>query len=254
MATVGEGQRGHAVALGCTPRHVKMGHQGGSPCHAAVQIQAAYRGHTKRRPPLASRHWAVLGAPGSGTGAVVQYISQRYGVVCVSPPALVLAAQAKQATQRGEMDDSTMARLVGARLQEGDCRAQGWVLEGYPSRVGQVEALLHEGVALPSMHIVLQATPEELAAHARWRRVGPHGELYHLRHGPLPPPGVPLRRLAVDSEHAIARKRLSPASSPDPRSSPRLSFTSSPHTNPSPIPSPSPSPGRNSCHIPCPLP
>jgi adenylate kinase len=91
-----------------------------------------------------------LGAPGSGKGTQAERLSARLGVPAISTGEMLrdaVAAQSELGRRVAEImgsgdlvDDATMAQVVSERLAKDDAR-QGFILDGYPRTMAQVEAL-----------------------------------------------------------------------------------------------------------------
>lgn len=92
----------------------------------------------------------LLGPPGSGKGTQAALLERVLGV-----PAISTGEMVRTAVERGSalgrrveaivgsgslVDDETMAEIVRERLREGDA-SQGFILDGYPRTLPQVDAL-----------------------------------------------------------------------------------------------------------------
>lgn len=116
----------------------------------------------------------IVGPPGAGKGTQAGRIAEAFGVPAVSTGDIFrtnvaegtpLGVQAKAIMDAGDyVPDSLTNELVKSRLQEPDA-AQGFLLDGYPRTVGQVEyldALLAEqGTAIDAV-VQLVADQDEL--------------------------------------------------------------------------------------------
>lgn len=84
----------------------------------------------------------LVGPPGSGRTTQAQVLSRAFGLVCVSPEALVREEQAenpgvKRRLQEaldstGEIPDDIIMRLIDERLKQSDCQVNGWILDSFP--------------------------------------------------------------------------------------------------------------------------
>lgn len=99
------------------------------------------------------RRLVLLGPPGSGKGTQAALLAERLGLPAISTGEMVRDAMAS-GTDLGRrvgsivdsgslVDDETMAEIVRLRLAEEDAR-QGFILDGYPRTLPQVDAL--EGI------------------------------------------------------------------------------------------------------------
>jgi len=92
----------------------------------------------------------LLGAPGSGKGTQAAILSEEMGVPSISTGEM-LRDSVSEETDLGKeveaimaagrlVDDQTMEAVVRQRLSQDDC-ARGFILDGYPRTLGQVESL-----------------------------------------------------------------------------------------------------------------
>ncbi len=116
----------------------------------------------------------ITGPPGAGKGTQATAVAKRYHIPAVSSGEIFrdnikrhtpLGDRVVEIIGRGDfVPDVVTTSLVFQRLMEPDC-AFGWLLDGYPRTLGQVEAL-DIAMAERSSHldavIVLEAEPEAL--------------------------------------------------------------------------------------------
>lgn len=98
----------------------------------------------------ARQRLVLLGPPGSGKGTQAELLEGELGVPAISTGEMVRAAMAdgSELGRRVEsivnsgslVDDETMGELVQRRLAEDDAR-EGFVLDGYPRTLPQVDTL-----------------------------------------------------------------------------------------------------------------
>jgi adenylate kinase len=91
-----------------------------------------------RRPPRI----IIAGPPGSGKYTQSKILSEAYGIVHVSVNELLkkeistnreLGKSISAALDAGEpVPDHIVNRIIENRLNETDCRVNGWILEGFP--------------------------------------------------------------------------------------------------------------------------
>eukprot|EP00587_Corethron_hystrix_P013472 CAMPEP_0113298708 /NCGR_PEP_ID=MMETSP0010_2-20120614/1040_1 /TAXON_ID=216773 ORGANISM="Corethron hystrix, Strain 308" /NCGR_SAMPLE_ID=MMETSP0010_2 /ASSEMBLY_ACC=CAM_ASM_000155 /LENGTH=190 /DNA_ID=CAMNT_0000151807 /DNA_START=434 /DNA_END=1006 /DNA_ORIENTATION=- /assembly_acc=CAM_ASM_000155 len=62
--------------------------------------------------------------------------------------------------EKTSVPDLIVSKMVIERLQEADCQTQGWVLSGFPTTLGQVEAIKREGIKLD--HFIMLFSPYEV--------------------------------------------------------------------------------------------
>ena len=105
--------------------------------------------------------------------------------------------------------DDIILRLVDARLQQSDCRVNGWVLDGFPETDAQVN-LLRAMKITPTRVIIFDMPVEESVRRLGQRRVDPHtGEVYDQDYN-KPTSQVVQARLVADraDEEAPVRRRF----------------------------------------------
>lgn len=116
----------------------------------------------------------IIGPPGSGKGTQAERISDRLGVVAISTGDIFranvkgetpLGLEAKKYMDAGDfVPDSVTNRMVRDRLSQGDV-AEGFLLDGYPRTVAQVDELdqiLSESGTRLDVVLQLTADDEEL--------------------------------------------------------------------------------------------
>lgn len=116
----------------------------------------------------------IMGPPGAGKGTQATGIAQRYGIPAISTGDM-FRANVSQGTPLGlevkrimdaggYVSDEITTAIVADRLGEPDT-SNGWLLDGYPRTLAQVEALDRlagdEGI---DAVVVLEADEEELVA------------------------------------------------------------------------------------------
>lgn len=116
----------------------------------------------------------IAGPPGSGKGTHSKRLARDFGVVHVSAGDL-LRERAKtdpaldEIMRRGQLVPAdVVVRLVEERLAQPDARERGFVLDGFPRRLVEAEALERMGLALDAL-ILLDVQEEELLRRIRGR-------------------------------------------------------------------------------------
>ncbi|MBE6477963.1 MAG: adenylate kinase [Propionibacteriaceae bacterium] len=118
----------------------------------------------------------IMGAPGAGKGTQAVGIAEHYGIPAISTGD-IFRANVKQGTELGKQVSAIMAagnyvpdelteQIITNRLDEADA-ADGWLLDGFPRTLHQVEALgayLAEHSAGLDAVICLDVDPEDLIA------------------------------------------------------------------------------------------
>lgn len=93
----------------------------------------------------------LLGAPGAGKGTQASMITDAYGVLHISTGDIFRANMqeqtpigviAKSYIDKGQLvPDDVTCQIVENRLQEDDCKKNGFMLDGFPRTIPQAEAL-----------------------------------------------------------------------------------------------------------------
>lgn len=139
----------------------------------------------------------ILGAPGSGKGSQCKWITKDYDVPHISTGDILrkniadgteFGKEAKSYMDRGELVPSELViALLKARLDEEDCKAKGFLLDGFPRTVEQAESLdeylKENGISLDRV-VNIEVADEEIMARALNRRTCSNPEckeIYNLR-------------------------------------------------------------------------
>lgn len=136
----------------------------------------------------------IAGAPASGKGTQCEIIKKDYGVVHLSTGDMLRAAvaagtevglQAKEAMDAGKLvSDDVIIGVVKDRLDEEDCKANGWLLDGFPRTPAQADALASAGISADCF-IFLNVPDEILVERVVGRRTDPEtGKIYHMTFSP----------------------------------------------------------------------
>jgi adenylate kinase len=142
-------------------------------------------------------------------------IKAKYGVVHLSTGDILRAA-VKEGTELGKqakafMDggklvpDELIIGVVAERLNQPDCKAHGWLLDGFPRTKAQADALKSAGHT-PDCFILLDVPEEVLVERVSGRRTDPvTGKIYHLRFSPPESPEIAARlfQRSDDTEEKI---------------------------------------------------
>lgn len=142
----------------------------------------------------------ILGAPGSGKGSQCKWITKDYNVPHISTGDILrkniadgteLGMKAKEYMDKGELvPDKLVIELLKARLDEQDCKDNGFLLDGFPRTVAQAEVLdayLKENRIEIDKVINLNVPDEEIMSRAINRRTCENAEckeIYNLKDNP----------------------------------------------------------------------
>lgn len=148
----------------------------------------------QKRNILPPKRIIIAGAPASGKGTQCEWIKKQFNVVHISTGDLlrdaVKAGTDVGKTAKGYMDkgqlvpDDLIIDLVQQRLNQSDCKAQGWLLDGFPRTESQAEALNKAGV-VPDVFILIDVPDEILVERVCGRRLDPQtGKIYHIKFSP----------------------------------------------------------------------
>jgi adenylate kinase len=159
----------------------------------------------------------IIGGPASGKGTQCENIASRYGIVHLSTGDMLREAVkddsaiglvAKQYMDRGELvPDEVIIEIVGARLDQDDCRERGWLLDGFPRTKAQAEHLAWMGIKA-DVTLLLNVPDSELIERVVGRRIDPvTGKIYHLKFRPPPPEAKGrLEQRSDDAVHKMKRR------------------------------------------------
>jgi adenylate kinase len=147
----------------------------------------------------------IAGAPASGKGTQCETIKEEFGVVHLSTGDMLRAAvaagtdvgvKAKEFMDSGKLvPDEVIIGIIRDRLDENDCKEQGWLLDGFPRTAAQAEALAEAGCTADCF-LFLDVPDEILVERVVGRRTDPEtGKIYHMTFSPPP----------ADDEELIAR-------------------------------------------------
>lgn len=136
----------------------------------------------------------IAGAPASGKGTQCELIKKKYGVVHLSTGDMLRAAVAagsevgklaKEYMDSGKLvPDEVIIGVVQDRLQEDDCKTNGWLLDGFPRTPAQAEALASAGIKADCF-LFLNVPDEILVERVVGRRTDPvTGKIYHMKFSP----------------------------------------------------------------------
>eukprot|EP00816_Leptocylindrus_hargravesii_P002681 CAMPEP_0196810880 /NCGR_PEP_ID=MMETSP1362-20130617/15007_1 /TAXON_ID=163516 /ORGANISM="Leptocylindrus danicus, Strain CCMP1856" /LENGTH=314 /DNA_ID=CAMNT_0042186061 /DNA_START=33 /DNA_END=977 /DNA_ORIENTATION=- len=136
----------------------------------------------------------IAGAPASGKGTQCEMIVNNYKVTHLSTGDMLRAAvaagtpvglSAKEYMDAGKLvPDDVIIGIVKDRLEEADCKENGWLLDGFPRTQAQAKALADAGVSADCF-IFLNVPDEVLIERVVGRRTDPEtGKIYHMTFSP----------------------------------------------------------------------
>lgn len=148
----------------------------------------------------------ILGAPGSGKGSQCKWITKDYNVPHISTGDIfrkniaegtALGMEAKKYMDEGKLvPDELVVDLLKSRLEEADCKENGFLLDGFPRTLHQAEVLDEyldaNGIKLDKV-INLHVPDEEIMARTINRRTCENlecKEIYNLRDNPPKVDGI----------------------------------------------------------------
>jgi len=113
---------------------------------------------------IESNPWKLIvaGAPASGKGQQCEQLVKSLGLVHVSTGEVYrrcadteLGKKAHSFLDNGDrVPDEILVPLVCERLQRPDCKAKGWLLDGFPRNKEQAEGMIKLGVQADKVIIV----------------------------------------------------------------------------------------------------
>ncbi|KAE8973447.1 hypothetical protein PF005_g15890 [Phytophthora fragariae] len=160
----------------------------------------------------------ITGAPASGKGTQCELLVRALHVVHLSTGDMLrqairdgtsLGKQAQGYMDGGQLvPDELIVGVVLERLAQPDCKARGWLLDGFPRTEAQAQALL-AARTIPDCVLALDVPDDEVVKRIAGRRLDPEtGKTYHMAFNP-PPPEVADRVIqrSDDTEETV-RTRL----------------------------------------------
>lgn len=148
----------------------------------------------------------ILGAPGSGKGSQCKWITKDYNVPHISTGDILrkniaegteLGKEAKSYMDKGALvPDELVINLLKNRLEESDCKENGFLLDGFPRTIDQAVALeeyLNSNSIKIDKVINLHVPDEEIMGRALNRRTCENPdckEIYNMRDNPPKVEGI----------------------------------------------------------------
>ncbi len=142
------------------------------------------------------KKFVIIGPPGSGKGSLSALIQRKYGAVHVSAGDVLRQAASDHVIQSNEVistlskgglvSDDIVESLVLKRLEESDCKSNGWILDGFPRSMRQALTLCSMQDK-PNCVFILKATKQSLLDRIRGRMIDPQtNQIYHKKYRPPP--------------------------------------------------------------------
>lgn len=169
---------------------------------------------TSMQAPGGARKVIIAGAPASGKGTQCELIKERFGLVHLSTGDMLRAAvkegtevgvAAKEYMDAGKLvPDEVIIGVVRDRLDQDDCVAHGWLLDGFPRTAVQARALAEANIC-PDVVLYLNVPDSMLVERVVGRRTDPTtGRVYHLTFDPPPEDVVDrLEQRSDDTEEKV---------------------------------------------------
>jgi len=153
-------------------------------------------------PTFSSLNLVLLGPPGSGKGTQARLLAERYELPHISTGDMLwdevangtgIGGEIQKNLDRGELvSDKVMSGLILQRIDREDC-ARGFILEGYPRKLGQAELLdgiLAELGRRIEQVVLLDVPDDVIVARLKGRLIHPgSGRVYHVVEDPPKKPG-----------------------------------------------------------------
>lgn len=184
----------------------------------AAKVERIFKVKGRSKAPRKPPRVMILGPPGSGRSTQARKLSQRYGLVLVSTSQL-LKDQIQRKTDIGRrlaaiiqegslVPSDIVTELVRSRLEETDCKVNGWVLEAAPKTMEQAQAF--KSFHITPTHVFFLEAPDALVYdRVAQRRLDPLTGTYY--DGLNPPPSDEVRNRLIqlpEDAHEVVKRRL----------------------------------------------
>lgn len=138
----------------------------------------------------------IIGPPGSGRTTQAKKVADLFGLVHINPQDL-LREEAKripaikikiaEAEEKGQkLPDDILLRLIDSRMQQSDCRMNGWVIDGFPETDEQVN-LLKSVMIRPNLVCIFEQKFDTCTTRLCNRRIDPTtGQCFNVLTNPPP--------------------------------------------------------------------
>ena len=163
----------------------------------------------------------LLGLPGAGKGTQAQFLIQHYKIPQISTGDMLrevikagskLGMEAKSYMDRGALvPDPVVIGLVKERVKAADC-ANGFIMDGFPRTLPQVEALRDAGIDLDFV-VQIEVLDADILRRMSGRRVHlASGRSYHVEFNPPKVAGKddvtgePLVQRSDDNEETVMKR------------------------------------------------
>eukprot|EP00960_Hanusia_phi_P009946 290459-Hanusia_phi.AAC.3 len=159
----------------------------------------------------------IFGPPASGKTVQSMALAEKLNLVHICSGELLrfhidndtdVGMQAKRSLEAGVLlSDDVIIPLIKERMSHLDVRERGWILDGFPRTVGQIQAL-KELELEPDFFFLLQVPDAVVLERALGKRIDSEtGKIYHTSFSPPPPQLVPrLRARPTDSREGALRR------------------------------------------------
>lgn len=160
----------------------------------------------------------LVGKPCSGKGTQAPMMARRYRCVHISVGNL-LRAEVRVGSELGKLaheymvkgallPDDLVISVVQRRLEQDDCKANGWILDGFPRTLAQAQAMQEMGIE-PDAVILLDRPDEMVKEWCLGRSFDPTtGIIYHPKYNPPPEEVKPWLQIRDDDKLEVVEKRL----------------------------------------------
>jgi len=174
----------------------------------------------RSKAPKRSARILILGPPGSGRSSLANLVSKKYGFVNVNTAHLLKDLIANKTEvgrvcltqiKKGDLvPDDVICSLVTNRLKQPDCQIHGYILDGFPKTVSQIQ-LLEDLKVQPTVIVVLECPDETVYQRLSKSRVDPlTGAVYDLSDPKVSIPAEVEARLVArpNDDKQVVDKRL----------------------------------------------
>ena len=182
--------------------------------HISKIIGLRYKPGAPRRQPQV----VIVGPPGSGRQSQSKLLAEQFGLVHVCVRKLLkeeieknpdTGRVTKNAMDNGQMiPDEIISQLVEKKLQEAECRINGWVMDGFPATLPQINTMIAMDLK-PTLVLQFDQSLQESLDRLLKRRHDPvTGDVYNLNTDLIQDPRIKSRLVhSKEDRDSVVKQR-----------------------------------------------